>query len=145
MNKIFYIGFLLVFTFFTACSSSEETTSKEQETESTPEIYVFDDVTETLPDTTDMQSEEQNNIEEVESPVIQYLVQVGAFTTRERADNFLRENSSKVDYQLNISYSDKVKLFVVQLPPFSTREEAERVRNKFWQSGIFKDAFIVTK
>jgi hypothetical protein len=42
-------------------------------------------------------------------------------------------------------YSDSVKLWVVQLPPFSNREDAETVRNNLWQMKEFKDAFIVTK
>ena len=70
---------------------------------------------------------------------------VGACTTQGRADQFVKENSSKTNYQLQISYSEDVKLFVVRLPAFSSKIDAEKVRNEFWQSGLFNDAFIVTK
>ena len=137
---------ILSFTFilFTACSSSEETTTETTQAETQPEVYVFDDVTEPA----DSVNEVKETIPPepvVESPAAKYIVQVGAFTTKERAEQFYNENSSKISYPMNISYSDEVKLFVVQLPAFSTREEAEKVRNELWQTSTFKDAFIVTK
>lgn len=137
---------ILSFTFilFTACSSSEETTTETTQAETQPEVYVFDDVTEPA----DSINEVKETIPPepvVEPHAAKYFVQVGAFTTKERAEQFYNENSSKISYPMNISYSEEVKLFVVQLPAFSTREEAEKVRNELWQTSTFKDAFIVTK
>ncbi len=148
MKKILYIFTFLIILIFSACSSSEETT-KESEQSEKPEIYIFDDVT-------DSQSEPADTSEMVNTPIetieenntetgIKFYVQIGAFTTKERADAFVSENSSKVDYPLEISYSENVKLYVVQLPPFTSRSEAEKVRNYYWQSGLFEDAFILTK
>jgi len=130
---------VILIVFFTACSSTEETVKTEQEEQ--PEIYIFDDVTDTM-DTTETV---------VEQPVVQdsrttkYYVQVGAFTTKGRADEFVKLKSPQTTYQLNITYSEEVKLYVVRIPAFSTRAEAEKVRNEFWQSGLFNDAFIVTQ
>jgi len=137
---------ILSFTFilFTACSSSEETTTETTQAETQPEVYVFDDVTEPA-DSIDEVKETILPEPVVEPPAAKYFVQVGAFTTKERAEQFYNENSSKISYPMNISYSDEVKLFVVQLPAFSTREEAEKIRNELWQISTFKDAFIVTK
>lgn len=141
-TKVFALLSIL-FLFLSACSSSGET-STETTQETQPEVYVFDDVTEPA----DSINEVKETIPAepvVESTAAKYFVQVGAFTTRERAEQFYNENSSKISYPMNISYSDEVKLFVVQLPAFSTREEAEKVRNELWQTSTFKDAFIVTK
>jgi len=134
---------LVLIIMISACSSSEETTGSNQE-ESQPEVYVFDDVTE-AEDTTQVATEAIPVEQVTDSNEIKYYVQVGAFTTNERAQQFQKENSSKISYPMNISYSDDVKLFVVQLPPFPNRAEAERVRNELWQISVFKDAFIVTK
>ena len=143
MKTKFIILFSVVALFISSCSSSEDTTESSKE-ESQAEVYVFDDVTENE-DTTTAVTEQITEQPVVESYITQYFVQVGAFTTKERADQFYKENSSKISYPLNISYSEEVKLFVVQLPPFTTKAEAEKVRNELWQNVIFKDAFIVTK
>lgn len=142
LEKIAILSILSLLLF--ACSSSEQTTNESNQSESQPEVYVFDDVVEP--------ADSINEIKEtipaepvVESTATRYYVQVGAFTTKERAEQFFNENSSKISYPMNISYSDEVKLFVVQLPAFSTREEAEKIRNELWQISTFKDAFIVTK
>lgn len=143
MKKILYILFSISLLLLVGCSSSEETTKQEEESE--PEIYVFDDVAEEI-DTSDTEvPEEPVVLEPTDVNQTGYFVQVGAFTSRDRAEQFVNENSTKTNYQLNITYSEGVNLYVVQIPPFSTRAEAEKIRNEFWQSGLFKDAFILTK
>jgi cell division protein FtsN len=119
--------------FFFGCSSSQETTTNEEE-----EIYVFDEV----PD---------ESISEEYVPPVQatkttkYVVQIGAFTTEEKAETFATESRKILDYQLDIEFSPDVELFVVQLPPFNTRAEAEKVRNTLWKNKKFTDAFILSK
>lgn len=132
---------IILIILFTACSSSEETVKTDQDEQ--PEIYIFDDVSDEI---------DTSAITEVEQPAVtsdprstKYYVQVGAFTTRDRADEFVKLKSPRTTYQLNITYSEEVKLYVVRIPAFSTRAEAEKVRNDFWQSGLFNDAFIVTQ
>lgn len=144
--KIKLTVFLSLFVFLLyACSSSQETTESEESTESQPEVYVFDDITDGEEDTTQVTEDTLPIVPEKEISEIQYFVQVGAFTTRERAEQFYKNNSSKISYQMNISYSDEVNLYVVRLQAFSNRSEAEKVRNELWQTATFKDAFIVTK
>lgn len=134
--------FFLISLLFAACSSSKEVTQEEPKSEE-PEIYVFDDAT-------DVQTDSSEVVEEpVPQPqpiyVMKYYVQVGAFTSRERADSFVEENRDKITYPMNISYSDDVMLYVVQLPAFDSREQAERVRNELWKMESFNDAFILAK
>jgi len=143
-NKIFIFLFLMIIS--AACSSSKESTSNNNDEN---EVYVFDDVTDM--DTTSHEAIEVTVEQKVESSSYtspaeaeeKYIVQVGAFSTREKAENFLKEMKNKLNYQLNILPSEKVGLFVVQLTPFSTRGEAEKVRNELWNMTQFGDAFIV--
>lgn len=149
--SIFAISLLL-----TACATSQQTTNTDNEEDQ--EIYVFDDVgisdTTNMTESTDESDETVEYVEPVDStalvfedtttqPAAQFIVQVGAFTTNERAEKFVAANQGRISWQMSISFSQKVSLFVVQLPPFSTRSEAEFVRNQLWQSEYFKDAFIV--
>jgi cell division protein FtsN len=149
---IFLLSLLLV-----ACSSSSETTSEAEESDS-QEVYVFDDMTEENEAEikeveAPAQIESQKSIEEpvdqpveiMEKIVDLYLVQVGAFTTEARALRFIEENKDILNYEMTSHYSEDVKLYVVQLPPFRTREKAEEVRNELRSLGKYNDAFIVPK
>jgi cell division protein FtsN len=137
--------------FYFGCSSSTESTSEgENQNTEQEEIYVFDEV-ETVDDQEEQIEEPAEDEvisteeQEIENNVSlkEFIVQVGAFTTRERAEIFLRENRPKLEWPIKISYSNKVNLYVVQLPPFSTRSQAEEIRNLLWKTPDFKDAFIV--
>ena len=150
------MNYLLIFlsTLLFACASSEETTQQTQKKE--PEIYVFDDVNKH--DTTKVeipkQAEAKPEVPEVKSaPEIKesltnstkkFIIQVGVFTTQERAQAFVKENQSKIAYIMNITLRDTDKRFVVRLQPFQSKEDAEKVRNNIWQIPSFKDAFIIT-
>ncbi|MCF8260429.1 MAG: SPOR domain-containing protein [Melioribacteraceae bacterium] len=152
--KLLSVIFFL--SFFAACSTVQQTTKSEEqtqdETSAEPEIYIFDDIS----TESDSSANNDNQIsEEPESPLdappvnlnandVQFIVQVGAFTTKKRAELYVGENQSKLTYNLVIAFSEEVGLWVVQLPKFSTRAEAEKVRNELWQSGNFGDAFIIT-
>lgn len=122
-----------VMLFFFGCSSSQETTITEEE-----EIYVFDEIPE------DSLSEEYIPPVQV-TKTTKYVVQIGAFTTEDKAQTFANESRKILEYTLNIEFSPDVELFVVQLPPFDTRSEAERVRNALWKNKKFTDAFILSK
>lgn len=116
--------------------------SKEVTKDNTPKkdtVYVFDQV---APDTVKKQAPS------VENPTTQtpyYLVQIGAFSTREKAESFSGVAKTKLNYDMTIKYNDVIKLFVVQLnPPFTSRPEAEKVRNDIKQYQEYNDAWIVT-
>lgn len=145
---------LIAFSFIlSACAASQQTSDQKPKEK---EIYVFDDANvKSTKDTT--KAVEQNVVQEsVPNPAakgneelsllkgMNYIVQLGAFSTKEKAEKFVAENRSMLTYEMKISFSDAVKLFVVQIPPVSTKEEAERIRNKLWETSVFKDAFIVT-
>ncbi|MFH1197677.1 MAG: SPOR domain-containing protein [bacterium] len=126
---------LLIFVLISGCTPQQQTTNQTEEIPKEKEIYVFDDVS----------AYDSTNVEpQVNTPDFLYLVQVGAFTTQGRADTFVKENQAAIPWKLNITFSNRVNLYVVQLPAFNTRLEAEDVRNQLWQIGSFKDAFILT-
>jgi len=134
MKSLFFLLSLLIFS---ACSTTEETTKQ-----STHEVYVFDDTS------------AKNVITETPSPAsiketaktnksMTFIVQLAALSTEDRADKYLEENKNLLNYELIKKFNDKTKYFVIQLPAFKTREEAEAVRNELWKIDKFKDAFIV--
>jgi cell division protein FtsN len=118
-------------------------TSKEVTKENTPKkdsVYVFDRV---VPDTVKKQLQPP-----VENPTLQtpyYLVQIGAFSTRDKAESFSGIAKKKLNYDMTIKYNDEIKLYVVQLtPPFTSRPEAEKVRDEIKQIQEYRDVWIVT-
>lgn len=146
--RILYLSLLIIFA---SCSGSQEST--ETDTANEQEIYIFDDVSEeqdsnnvNLEDLPPLAESEPVKIDTVETLVSKpddYIVQVGAYTTEERAQRFVMLNQSKIEWKMQITYSTRVELWVVQLPSFPTRSEAEEVRNALWLKPSFKDAFIV--
>lgn len=131
----------LIFLIITAigCSSTKESTTEDSNEQ---DIYVFDDISNY--DLETMDENQNSEMDESEKSAGNFIVQVGAFSSEERAKRFVLENQTKTDWKMSISYSNTVRLYVVQLPPFSTRTEAERVRNILWQNDAFRDAFIIT-
>jgi len=132
---------------FWGCSSTTET-SKEDSNKNAQEIYVFDDVAneDTLATQEDTLAakEDSLNIENLKSNK-KFIVQVGAFSTKDKAEKFVKLNRSKINWEMHITFSSSVNYYVVQLPAFSSRPEAEKVRNQLWKTKIFNDAFILTK
>jgi len=125
------------FFFVIGCSSSEEQTKEEKEIQK--EEYVFDA---SGVDSTESPSEVLADVP-AEQPVKKFSVQLGAFSTKAKADEFAALSKKKLAKELIVSYSEEFKLYVVQLPPFASKAEAESVRNVLWNSKDFKDAFIV--
>ncbi len=118
------------------CSSSDQSTQNVNK----DSVYVFDEIP---PDTTSKIPEPK--VESPNFPVKYYIIQIGAFTTKERADEFAAKSKNLIKENLDIEYGDNVKLYVVQLTPFYTsRNQAEKMRNSLWKMKQFKDAWIVT-
>ncbi len=154
MRSINYFLIVLTIAFY-SCSASEETTQQSEKKE--PDVYIFDDIqkdavnindtTKAIPSVEEVKSE-PIKVEPVKSeqPISgkRFIIQLGAFTSKERAEAFINENKSKTELAMNIIYREQIKLFAVQLPAFTTREEAEKTRNNLWQIPSFKDAFIIT-
>src|ERR1035437_6104847 len=120
-----------------SCASKEVTKDNTPQKDS---VYVFDQVS------TDTVKKELPP--PVENPTVQtpyYLVQIGAFSTRENAESFSAIAKKKLNYDMTIKYNVEKNKFVVQLnPPFTSRSEAEKVRNDIKQYQEYNDAWIVT-
>ena len=140
MRKLFLLLISFSIVLIIGCSSSEEQTKdkSENENEIQKEEYVFDDA---VGDTT-IPAEVKNDTPVIES-VKKYIVQLGAFTTKTRADERAAFAKKKLSKEIVVSFSEEFKLFVVQLKPFATEAEARTARNELWNSKDFKDAFIV--
>ena len=145
MRTLINIFFSLFLITLFACSTSQQTTDQ-ADTSQDDEIYVFDDAG--ISDSADsitnvpIEYDTADVVDSIEKPV-EYIVQLGAFTTRDRAETFVKENQSKVNGEMSITFSERTKLYTVQLPPFSTRGDAEIVRDELRLIPIFYDAWIV--
>ena len=133
MNKLIAILFFTFITFLLgACSSSKDTTDKNNDEEGD---YVFDEVPASDSFQIDNTEKELN---------YNYFVQIGAFTTKASAENFVEGSTNTLNEELQIKYSSISNMYTVRLKElFSSRIEAEKRRNELWQYDKFKDAWIV--
>lgn len=149
IRKIISIVPLLVLS---ACISAEQTSEDSEKKEH--EVYVFDDIKkadETKLDTVTIKEEpkpvQPTKVEVIDSKIndisSKYTVQLGAFTTKERADVFVKDNQDKTSLPMQISLNAKNNLFVVQIPPYKTKEEADKIRDNLRKFIVFKDSYTV--
>ncbi len=147
---------LLIFS-FSACSIFQSSDEEEQKTNAdAEEVYVFDEVDESKNKTKDvdeLKKEVDNTFDDrdkskdemLKSSEHGFFLQLGAFSTKARAEQFMQENESKVPFRLSIIYNNVNALYTVRSTPFKTKSEAQMVREGFWNQNMFKDAFIVTE
>lgn len=146
MKKLIILIMGVAFLFGYGCSSSSESTKDESQKDD--DIYVFDDVSgyDSLnTETKEVEEDTAANITPEKSTQKVYHVQIGAFSDEKRAKKFLTENSALLDKEAIIKFSERVELFVIQMPALDSREEAENLRNRLWKTEQFDDAWIVTK
>ncbi len=161
MNKIMLA--LILGIVLASCSASEQTTINNGNNTNTvngwQKVYVFDDISEidTIANYSsstvveEANQEVQDSIEKLTvlkepvSSAIQYAVQLGAFSSEQNAKRFVQSNQFKLGLPLNISWNEKVKLFVVRTNSFTNRIEAEKMRNKLKLKNSFNNAFIVVE
>ncbi len=124
------------------CSSSKEVEQVKEQPEQKEQVYVFDDETTEQPTVVVTEPEVKNEIKVEEEPVNLFYVQVGAYTTRDAANKFKQQNQKKIQYDMSIVFDDSKGLYVLQLAPYSSKSEAESVRNELWKIKDFKDAWI---
>lgn len=128
----YLIIMLLGALIFSSCTPSEETTKKE-------EVYVFDEIPSENTITPPVTGEYPTLAETY------YVVQIGAFTTKDRAESFADQSRQKLLNEISITYSERVSLYVVQVVPFyKSRQEAEIVRDNLREISDFSDAWIIT-
>ncbi len=146
VNFLALINILLLF----GCSSSDESLRQSQIKE--PEISVFQEAAKQDSSKIITKAQEiKNKIKtekdslKIPSRQLKFYIQLGVFTSKERADAFIKDAQPKSPYLMNITQREIDKKFVVRLKPFSTREEAESVKKNIKQISEFKDAFIVSE
>ena len=130
-----FVTLLILSCVLISCSSSEETQVKKQQVE-TDTVYVFDEIP-------------PEDVFEFETPVQQsfdvYVVQIGAFSSFDRAKIFADKSWAKLNREIKVEYKQAKNLYVVWIyPPFQDKTSAEVYRNEIQKSGEFKDAWIVT-
>lgn len=131
LHILLFIVLSVVFIF--GCSSSKETKIDKQESDS---LYIFDEVP-------------PEDIYKFEAPVRQsfdvYVVQIGAFSSLERAKEFAEESRAILSKDIKVEYVQQKNLYVVWIhPPFENKSDAESLRNQIRLEEKFKDAWIVT-
>ena len=133
--KYFIISLLVTLSFY-ACSSSEETTNSKSNEDD--RVYVFDEI----PDNSGVVTK-KNTADEMK---YNYIIQIGAFASKLNAEDFTAKSELILGEKLDVTFNEYVKLYVVRYRRvFNTRNEAEKIRNELWQSGEFRDAWIVEK
>ncbi len=139
LMRVFLISIITLFflsIILQSCGTTQETTKESGD----DEVYVFDEIPE----------ENIINIYDPETDppytgMKYFIVQIGAFTTKEKAENFAKTSRSKLNKEIEISYSNRVNLFVVHIKPFFTdRSDAEKLRNELWRLPDYNDAWILT-
>ncbi len=135
MNRLLVLIIAVSCYYLAGCASSQETQSTGAGKDS---VYVFD----SAPDT------EADDIPALEYPdmgMTYYVVQIGAFTTKDRAQRFSEESKQLLPFDVKTSFSRQNNLYVVQISNYYTsRPEAEAVRNDLWKKEKFRDAWILT-
>ena len=150
-SKSYYLISVVILSFLLAACSATQKTTENVKSESSPSnkkdsVYVFDEVKTPQPEKTTQNRNAQQNDESQNISYTYYVVQVGAFSTKDRADEFVAKNKNKVQDEMNISFNPAVNLYVVQLAThYSSHDEAENMRNQLWKMNEFKDAWIVTE
>lgn len=131
-SKLFWlIAGSVIFLF--GCSASEKI--DENEKKKVDETYIFDEV----PDSEVLKFESP---EEIENVICQ--IQIGAFSTKERAEGFAERSRNYLKKDVRVSFDGKVNLYVVRLAQeFNSRTDAEKIRNELWTYEDYVDAWIV--
>lgn len=135
MNNIKLALFLFPILFLISCSSSIEET-RDEGVGNEDENYVFDDSPLSKDNTEEELPEEEKSF---------FKIQIGAFTTKQRAEVFAEESEKKLGREVEFSYSSSVNLFVVQLKEkFYTKQNAETIKERLKEKEDFKDAWVVS-
>lgn len=133
---LIYISVLFALIYLAGCSSSEEATKEKNKNS---DVYIFDEV----PSDTTVDLSEPEGFPPFNKEY--YVVQIGAFTSKDRAEKFAEDSRIKLQMDTNISFNPDVNLFVVQLKKqFKTRKEAENMRDNLRTMNEYKDAWVLS-
>jgi cell division septation protein DedD len=134
--KNYLIQSLLIISaiyFISGCTTSQQGSEDEKQ------VYIFDEVPE------EKTIEAPKTGEYPSLTEAYYVVQIGAYSNEEKANEFAEISRTKTNYKCSVVYSESLKLHLVQIIPFfKSRTEAEEVRNNLWKLTEFADAWIVS-
>lgn len=134
--KNYLIQSLLIISaiyFISGCTTSQQGSEDEKQ------VYIFDEVPE------EKTIEAPKTGEYPSLTEAYYVVQIGAYSNEEKANEFAEISRTKTNYKCSVVYSESLKLHLVQIIPFfKSRTEAEEVRDNLWKLPEFVDAWIVT-
>ncbi|MBK8946499.1 MAG: SPOR domain-containing protein [Ignavibacteriae bacterium] len=155
MKNILLILFLILS--LSACSIFQSSEEEEKQAKAdAEEVYVFDEVDDSKNKTNkvdEVKKEVETTFDDDDSEKDEYFksnqhgffLQLGAFSTKDRAEQFLNENKSKVPFSLSIVFNSTNSLYTVRSSAYQTKPEAQMVREGLWNQNMFKDAFIVSE
>ncbi len=142
------IFFFLVLLSLTSCSDVKETTNKPDQA-SQDTSYVFDQLpVDTVQIKTVVKKQDSTEKENTLDSALTMLdslftVQIGAFTTKEKAISFQNEASLVLNLKLKVEFNKTSNLFVVQVEQeFEDKQKAEALRNEIWKHPEYKDAWV---
>lgn len=145
MKKIIaLLSFFTVLLLLPGCGSSADTANNTPKSDS---LYVFDEIP---ADTTAKVLEITPVSVPDPVPVVSqkktvHYVQIGAFSTEDKARECVETAKKKLKKDFKIFYSQSLLLHVVQvMPSFSTKVEAETYRNELWKIKDYKDAWVTS-
>ncbi|MHB1686011.1 MAG: SPOR domain-containing protein [Ignavibacteriaceae bacterium] len=143
-GTIIYSAFLILTSVLLAsCSATQQTTQSKNETKDS--LYVFDKVPVDTTKPVVLPNQTNPTVEMQNIPTPYYLIQIGAFTTQDRANEFVDKTQSILNQKVNISFNQDINLYVVRLAQiYSSHDDAEKVKNDLRQQEAFKDAWVVT-
>ncbi len=128
-----FISVILIIILIAGCSATQQNSGDDKQ------VYIFDQV----PEEKTIEAPKTGEYPSIAETY--YVVQIGAFTTEDKADTFAELSRNKTNYKYSVIYSDNLRLYLVQVIPFfKSRSEAEEVRNNLWKISDFVDAWIVT-
>lgn len=132
MRCIKLVLLISILSLMSSCSSSE----KEVQQQKTDDKYFFDEIP-------------PEDFVTFETPVEkadeEYIVQIGAFSSFEKAKQFADFSRVKLQKDIKVNFNERNNLYVVQIhPPFRSRTEAELYRNELWKIEDYDDAWVVT-
>lgn len=128
--KFFLLLFLIFFV--VGCSSSDSVDDSSSE-----EVGIGSDT-----DSLHMIIVPDETINGEESPQASiYTVQLGAFTSEERAEIFVGVAKTKTSESMRITYSSITGLYEVHTGQFGAKKDSEKLKNKLRSIPLFKDAF----
>ena len=167
-----YLIITILAFYFSACSIFQTEESKEEEVvknnKQTEEVYVFDDVADEnkKEDIKELEDEIDSSLNESDNQNISaqdinrnnaltggetskvgnsFYLQLGAFSSLKRAEQYVEQITSDVPFKLSIIYNSQTALYTVRSSSYKTRAEVENIRTDFWNRNLFKDSFIVTE